>query len=80
MPRSDSIEREWLEFARTILPADAHESQRVEMRRAFFAGAATALHLLAGLAEAPEDRAVESLESLHEECREFARRIARGQA
>lgn len=80
MPNRDSIGREWEAFAASVLPPDAHATQRVEMRRAFFAGAATALSLLANLADSPEDAAVGGLEDLHEECREFARRIARGQA
>jgi hypothetical protein len=40
------IETEWRNFAERVLPADAPDVQRVEMRRAFYAGAIALFHAL----------------------------------
>jgi hypothetical protein len=39
MPSSNKIEKEWRELAALTLPPDASIIQRMEMRKAFFAGA-----------------------------------------
>lgn len=37
---ADPMEAAWRNFARTLIPADAPPSQRSEMRKAFYGGAA----------------------------------------
>lgn len=74
------IEQEWTGFAAKVLPKDAPPIQHQEMRRAFFAGFQLSLVALGELSEQDEDRAVESLEDMHRQCREFAERIQIGVA
>lgn len=50
-----SIELRWLEWARERIPASAPEIQRVESRRAFYAGAIAAFYGMM-TALAPGDR------------------------
>jgi hypothetical protein len=46
MKRPGLIERGWLAYAERILPANAPEIQKIECRRAFYAGA---VHLFGAL-------------------------------
>lgn len=80
LPQAMNIEQEWSDFAAKVLPKDAPAIQRQEMRRAFFAGFQLSLVGLSDLSERDEDRAVESLEDMHRQCREFAARVEMGAA
>lgn len=78
-----SLAEEWDEFARQVMPKDAPKVQRVEMRRAWYAGAAAMLGLVSGGLDAdrePTDLDVAYLESIHQELIAFSRDIARGKA
>lgn len=74
---------EWAEFSRAVMPKDAPEMQRVEMRRAWYAGAAAMFGLMTGGLDAdhePTDLDVAYVESLAQEIEAFSREIARGKA
>ncbi len=73
------IDQQWREFERKVIAKDAPEIQRKEMRRAFFAGFEMSLVALSH-ASSDEDRAVESLEDMYRQCREFAERVEMGAA
>jgi hypothetical protein len=70
----NTIQQAWQTFERDIIPADAPTIQRVEMKRAFYAGAAVILSVNAHIAEegVSEDAAVAILEGLMEEAMLFA--------
>jgi len=42
-----TIEEEWLRLERLVIPPTASAKQRLEMRRAFYAGVGIAFHFLA---------------------------------
>jgi hypothetical protein len=46
------VEKEWKEFAFTVLPPNASTVQRREMRRAFIAGIASGCNLIERIAKA----------------------------
>lgn len=77
-----TLAQEWDQFARTLL-AHAGIVQRVEMRRAFYAGAASMFTLLTGGLDADHEPTALDLayvESLNQETVAFARDIAEGRA
>jgi hypothetical protein len=76
-----SLADEWNDFDRLIVPRDAPEVQRIEMRRAFYAGAATMFSLISGGLDSdkePTDLDVAYLETLNQELMEFGRLIGEG--
>lgn len=71
-----TIEQEWMEFNRDVIPKDAGSVQRLEMKKAFFAGAYMALTKLSSISlQTNEDVAVTMIENLHRECRDFANKL-----
>lgn len=68
-----TVQAEWEEFERRVMPRGAPPVQRNEMRRAFFAGAYGMLSMSAALgnADVPEDDAVASLEGWKNEIEAF---------
>lgn len=77
-----ALSEEWKEFTR-VIPDGAPEMQVVEMRRAFYSGAASLFGLIAGGLDAdhePTDLDVAYLESINEELATFARDLERGAA
>lgn len=78
-----SLAETWTEFERAVMPKGAPKEQHVEMRRAFYGGAASMLSLVSGGLDAdtePTDLDVAYLESIHQELATFANDIARGTA
>jgi hypothetical protein len=78
-----SLSEEWTEFERTIIPKGAPLVQRVESRRAWYAGAASMLGLVSGGLDAdkePTDLDVAYLESIHQELVAFSRDLTEGTA
>lgn len=74
---------EWAEFAKAVIPALAGPTQRSEMRRAWYAGAAAMFGLMTGGLDAdsePTDLDVAYVESLSQELTTFSRDLARGRA
>lgn len=78
-----TLDDEWKEFARQVIPAAASTRQIAEMRRAWYAGVATMFSLMTwGLdpEREPTDLDVEYLENLHKELTEFSNAVGRGAA
>jgi hypothetical protein len=77
MKSKKRIEKEWLDFERRVMPKNAPAVQRQEMRRAFYAGVSTALIMAFALGDddASEDEGAAVLESMHQECIEFAAQV-----
>jgi hypothetical protein len=74
---------EWREYLTRIMPKDAPEVQRVETRRAYYAGASSMFFLMTGGLDAdhePTDLDVAYVESLHQELQQFARDLGEGRA
>lgn len=71
-PEDISIAKLWLVFAGAVLPANASELQRVEMRKAFYAGFVECFKIVTDLSDVlPEDQAVQVLDRLHKESAAF---------
>jgi hypothetical protein len=74
---------QWADFERRVLPASVGKIQRQEMRRAWYAGAATLFSLMAGGLDAdhePTDLDVAYLDSLNGELAAFAESVRAGRA
>jgi hypothetical protein len=77
------IETEWRNFAERVLPVDAPDVQRVEMRRAFFAGAISLFHaLVTGMSpgDEPTDADMAKMDSIKAEFDRYEADLARGRA
>lgn len=74
---------QWDQFARKVLPIDAPQDQRREMRRAFYAGAQAILFRVIQ-AFAPEteptDADLQLMQDVHDELQDFAKLIEQGRA
>lgn len=67
-PENLSIAAMWTDFAAHTVPAEAPPIQRIEMRKAFFAGFLQALIALQDVAhQMPEDEATKVLSKLEDE-------------
>jgi hypothetical protein len=79
MSNQRRIEQEWQEFEKKIMPKNAPEIQRKEMRRAFYAGAWTMLKLVQSLGAdgIPEEDAIGVLEEVDKECIEFLSQVGK---
>ena len=78
----DTIEATWESYRRDVLPADAPVVQRVECRRAFYAGFHAMLQvcLALGSDELPEDLGVIALTALNVEADRFKQAVLEGRA
>lgn len=72
----------WNSYARAVMPADAPEVQRVEMRRAFMAGVWSMLMACSdiGKPNITEEDGVMFLETLKRECMAFQDMVKQGKA
>jgi hypothetical protein len=74
---------QWDQFARAVLPKGVSETQRKEMRRAFYAGAESILFRVIH-AFAPESEPTEAdlaiMDSVDRELKEFAQMVKDGRA
>ena len=72
---ASTIEEVWKLFAGLVLPPNVPPIQFIEMRKAFYAGAAAMLELvmMVGDDSFEEDAGVQRLESLSQELTEFAK-------
>ncbi len=70
------LEKEWLKMWAMIEPHGAHETQRIETRRAFYAGAHTMLSLLTENVSEGDDL----IEKLDEEIGAFFAEVKAGRA
>ena len=72
---------EWLSYQSAVLPQNCPAIQRVETRRAFYAGAQAMLALIARIDEdVPDEQGVEYLERFRRELQGFAELVAQGAA
>lgn len=74
---------QWDQFSRSVLPPDAPQDQRREMRRAFYAGAQGVLfRVIEKFApeSEPTEEDLQIMQDVHEELQEFAKLVAQGRA
>jgi len=71
----NTVQQAWAHFQEKIIPKDAPTIQRVEMKRAFYAGAAAVLSVNAAISEpgTSEDAGVAILNGLLQEVTDFAK-------
>lgn len=72
------INAEWADFEAKVIPVDAAEYQRQEMRRAFYAGAASSFGICAGAEHNTEEQAMANLQELQDDLNAFKRKIDDG--
>lgn len=76
------IAKGWQEYKEFVIPADAHETQLIECKRAFYAGARSCLSDVLALAGAsagePTEQDIELMADLEEELAQFARDVMDG--
>jgi hypothetical protein len=78
-----SFAEEWEHYAEQVIPKTAPPMQLREMKRSFYAGAATMLSLTSGGFDAdsePTELDVAWLESIHQELVQFAADLGEGRA
>lgn len=71
----------WKRFAEMVLPADAPDIQRSEMRKAFYAGATAFMGIMEELTDEdvePTERDMEMVEAIHRELQDFAEAVGAG--
>jgi hypothetical protein len=78
----NTIQEQWEQFSTLVIPKNAPDIQKQEMRRAFYAGVQATLRIQfeIGNSSITEVAGVAMLEGLHEECQLFASAVARGEA
>jgi hypothetical protein len=77
----NTIRDAWLDFESKVIDADASPLQRIEMRRAFYAGATSVVLMHVGpIADASEAAGVAMIQGLIDECFAFAGRVKEGAA
>lgn len=78
------VERAWVDYFLTTLPADARKNQVIESHRAFYAGARAALKILKGAAflsdREPSETDLESIDQMERELAAFERDVKAGAA
>lgn len=75
-----TINERWKEFEAEVLPPEAPKVQRIEMKRAFFSGFATAHRFNFELADLSEAEAEAGLRSLLKQCEGFFIAVKEGAA
>ena len=84
MPKQQLIEEEWLEFSLMVMPPNAPAVQRIEMRRAFYAGAHALLCLMQQKVSAgtddPTEADLDMMQGLSDELAAFNAEVAAGRA
>jgi len=77
-----TIREEWEDYAANVIPPGANYVQRVECKRAFYAGVVAVLSTLhqAGGKDVSAEEAVEMFQILMGECEQYAKDVAEGRA
>jgi hypothetical protein len=70
-----SLQAQWESYRAAVVPKDAGLVQIEECRRAFYAGAASALHITMSVSDIEEAAAVAVLEGLRQECLTFVNTV-----
>lgn len=78
----NTIQQQWDFFNALVVPANAPDIQRIEMRRAFYAGAEAMMRIQwnIGGADVSEDAGVQILEGCRDELEGFAKQVTEGKA
>lgn len=75
------IAEEWDSYARSVMPADAAENQRQELRRAFYAGAMSNNALLtAAFISSPAKEFFQFIDKISKELTDFLTMVKAGRA
>lgn len=76
----NTLSSAWDLFRTTVIPHDASPTQIQEMRRAFYAGAASFLDIQMRMADdnVSEDAACAVMDTIHGELMEFGANVAKG--
>lgn len=67
MADPQTLRDQWDAFERDVLPASAGRIQRLETRRAFYAGMGAMMHLVVATSELPEEEAIARMQALNDE-------------
>jgi len=76
----NALAAEWVLFESDCIPKDAPEIQRIEMRRAFYAGMESFLALQCKTANQSEDACVELMRAWNDELKAFTLQVKAGLA
>lgn len=78
----NTLQSQYESYSTFVMPKTASETQRIETKRAFYAGAMACFQLQQGIAAGniSDDAAVQMLEGMHDELRRFATEISAGRA
>lgn len=79
-PKPTPIADTWRDFESRIVPADAPDVQRREMRRAFYAGASAALGAMVNIGVGSPLNRQERIENVLAELDDFGRQVRAGVA
>lgn len=81
-PGAPTVRAGWQSYAEQILPADAPDVQRIETKRAFYAGAVHIMSINWGIGDdsVTEVAGVATLEAISQELLEFGELIKKGYA
>lgn len=74
------VQDEWTDYSLRVMSARASTMQRIETRRAFYAGAAAMMKLVNIAAEAPEREACQKMMMLDAELHRFKDDVREGRA
>ena len=79
LKNDNQLAGEWENFERNVVPVDAGAAQRLQMRVAFYAGAASLMKVLRVIDDSlPDDVGLKILESVDRELRQFAVHVQEG--
>lgn len=78
----NTVQEQWDYFASMVVPKDAPDIQRTEMKRAFYAGAEAMMRInfAVGVDEISVEAGMQIFVGCEEECRRFAQLVADGKA
>lgn len=77
----NTIDDMWRSFEESVIPATAPPVQRQEMKKAFYAGASSILHMGLGVIgdeSVSENAGVAIIQGWQDECQMFAERVING--
>jgi hypothetical protein len=78
----NTLQSVWQTFEAQVIPRNAHQTQRQEMRRAFYAGSSAVLSIMLGVSgdDVSEEAGAMILDGLHKEARQFVADVSNGAA
>ena len=70
-----TIQKEWGYFEEAVMPKDASEMQRKQMRRSFFAGMQAMQVLIEGICDLSDDAGITKMQEWQDELHQFAQDV-----